>query len=720
MSWIETGASSLIHRQDRAIGGARFVAPHGDLAALASSELEVDQIGDNALKGLIKEALEEAANSGDHFGEAESGTLRAEIHYREIEPNLGLAELRIFARASFESDPSGALLQSLTELFGSDTLTPAQSVEERDHAVAEVVRHASLVLATERVGLWWLETSPEAIRCSYFVKAGEPDGSMPGLALASKDYPDYFQALIRDHRIVAADAHSHAATKCFSETYLRPNAIGAMLDVPVNISGRARGVLCFEHVGGPRAWTQEEQLAAAVLCDCIGRIHELYSHEELKVREFDALRLSHEVLSTIPTLAGLLDPYGRLLVANRASLELIDQTSEEVLGRYFWDCPWWEGEEESQTKLKRTIEAVRHSRKSIGFETTHQRASDGSKRIIEFRIDPILDGRDQVAYLVPTGTDVTEARAREIGLRNQEERIRQLLSHVDQAITCIEFDPPIQRALSIEDQFYQVMNGYFVEANDHAAEIKGYTSAEEMLGKSFLKDGLEVPIDIDGRPQIDGQMRQLIEKGSFRGELSNEIVKGERRVYQVEKFFIEEDNAYVRLWIVRTDVTDKRRGEERIRQLLSHVSQGITCTEYHPPIDRSLSLEEQLLCTFQGKYVDANDIAAHYKGYESAQDLIGMTLLESGAQIPIQADGTLWVEDFTRDLLMTGKFQNVRHRAPVNGDMRTFRVDGYMIEEEGAWVRMWTVRTDITENVRSEERIRQLLENTSQAICCLE
>jgi two-component system cell cycle sensor histidine kinase/response regulator CckA len=53
--------------------------------------------------------------------------------------------------------------------------------------------------------------------------------------------------------------------KAFADDYLRPIGIGAMLDVPTTVGGVRDGVLCHEHVGGPRRWTEDEQTFAVAV-----------------------------------------------------------------------------------------------------------------------------------------------------------------------------------------------------------------------------------------------------------------------------------------------------------------------------------------------------------------------------------------------------------------------------------------------------------------------
>ena len=46
--------------------------------------------------------------------------------------------------------------------------------------------------------------------------------------------------------------------------------------------------------------------------------------------------------------AGIMDLDGDLLEVNELAVEWCGYTREEVLGRPFWETPWWRGSEEMQ------------------------------------------------------------------------------------------------------------------------------------------------------------------------------------------------------------------------------------------------------------------------------------------------------------------------------------------------------------------------------------
>ena len=79
-----------------------------------------------------------------------------------------------------------------------------------------------------------------------------------GLELSGRDYPGYFEAVTSEEIIVAKDAHTHVATREFSEGYFTTLKIESMLDVPFFNEGKISGVICCEHQNEQKDWTDED------------------------------------------------------------------------------------------------------------------------------------------------------------------------------------------------------------------------------------------------------------------------------------------------------------------------------------------------------------------------------------------------------------------------------------------------------------------------------
>ncbi len=127
-----------------------------------------------------------------------------------------------------------------------------------EEALRMITETGSRVLGVERTSAWALTQQGATLELLDLYERTS-NRHTTGCTLAAQDYPSYFQAIAHEeHTIAAHDAHTDIRTREFSQSYLTPLGIGAMLDAPVRRKGYIIGVLCHEHVGGPRSWTTEE------------------------------------------------------------------------------------------------------------------------------------------------------------------------------------------------------------------------------------------------------------------------------------------------------------------------------------------------------------------------------------------------------------------------------------------------------------------------------
>ncbi|MDX2183082.1 MAG: GAF domain-containing protein [Gemmatimonadaceae bacterium] len=117
----------------------------------------------------------------------------------------------------------------------------------------DIVQH----VGSTRASVWALNGLQDTIHCSMLFDSR--DGSLQsGTKLDEDSFPEYFAAIKRDLRIVAADAASHPATSCFDEVYFTPLDIRSLLDVCILIAGQPVAVLCCEHCGVIKDWTASD------------------------------------------------------------------------------------------------------------------------------------------------------------------------------------------------------------------------------------------------------------------------------------------------------------------------------------------------------------------------------------------------------------------------------------------------------------------------------
>ncbi len=91
--------------------------------------------------------------------------------------------------------------------------------------------------------------------CLYDAGTGE---HASGMHLSEDDFGPYFEAMRADDLIVASEAHTHPATRCFKELYFEPLNIFSLLDVGISVNGAPFGLFCCENVSFVKEWTEDD------------------------------------------------------------------------------------------------------------------------------------------------------------------------------------------------------------------------------------------------------------------------------------------------------------------------------------------------------------------------------------------------------------------------------------------------------------------------------
>ena len=129
-----------------------------------------------------------------------------------------------------------------------------------------------------------------------------------------------------------------------------------------------------------------------------------------------------DVLEHQPCYVGLLSADGTLLWCNEPPLRDSGLSLKDVVGRKFWDTPWWSHDPAMANAIRAgVLEAARGE--SPRFETTVARA-DGPPMAVDFRVARVLDESGRVRFLVPAALDLTDRKHAEEALLAAERRMR--------------------------------------------------------------------------------------------------------------------------------------------------------------------------------------------------------------------------------------------------------------------------------------------------------
>lgn len=185
------------------------------------------------------------------------------------------------------------------------------------------------------------------------------------------------------------------------------------------------GQTVWIHLNGSAVWNQDGSLR-----HFIAQIENItdskHAANELEERE----RKFKSIFNSTFQFIGFLDPDGTLLEVNETALDFSGTLAEDVVGKKFWDCYWWQISEETQEQLRHSVE------KAAQGEFIHYEVAiwdkDKNPVTILFNLKPILDKEGKVTAIVPEGRliqDIVDARKSLIEKNLELERFASVASH---------------------------------------------------------------------------------------------------------------------------------------------------------------------------------------------------------------------------------------------------------------------------------------------------
>jgi PAS domain S-box-containing protein len=230
-----------------------------------------------------------------------SELLFQEINRREQELTGRMVRLSAQARAIFD-------------LGGTQSL---ESGEFKAFAAA-LLHRAMAVLGVARAGIWVFSPGHDRLLCLLGDGASRTD---EGMALSCAAHPDYFAAVAHERVIVADNAATAPLTRAFHADYLKSRDIAALLDAPFRFAGRVAGVLCLEHLGQVRRWSDDEIAFAGSLSDMLSLALESSERRRAGRELAESEQRLRTLLDAMPDPVCFKDAGGRWIVANQARID---------------------------------------------------------------------------------------------------------------------------------------------------------------------------------------------------------------------------------------------------------------------------------------------------------------------------------------------------------------------------------------------------------------
>ena len=304
-----------------------------------------------------------------------------------------------------------------------------------------------------------------------------------------------------------------------------------------------------------------------------------------------------KILDQLFAYVALLDPSGRIIEMNLAPLEQGGHRREDILGRPFYDTPWWSYDPAVRSRLMSAIDAARQglmSRYDVDVRM-------GTQVIpIDFQIAPLFATDGRVEGLLATAVDISERTRAEAALRRSEEKYRSL---VETTSDCIwEVDP----------------QGRFTYLSPQFRTLLGYDPAD-FIGRS--------PQDLipakDEAEQLQAAFETIVAaRQSFAG-LQHQSRHQDGRLLTVEASGIHifsPEGEYRGIRGITRDITARKQAETE----LSRLNATLKRAEQRLGTVLNSLLIGVMAADAQRRIVFANDFACQMLGYRQ-EELLAMS-----------------------------------------------------------------------------------------------
>ncbi len=201
-----------------------------------------------------------------------------------------------------------------------DTLIEQIGVVPLGELIDQLLETSATTLGVERVSFWSIQDEGRAIRREnqYYLSSGENDPE--SLLLTDAMLPVYFSSLHEGMSlIVSPDARKDPRLLEFQEGEFGYLEIGAMLDAPVHRQGRLSGIICHEHVGGPREWSARDIDFARHVAQWVALALEIDERQQTREELRESEERYHLVMEHSPTPTVVVDIRTGLFVDANAS-----------------------------------------------------------------------------------------------------------------------------------------------------------------------------------------------------------------------------------------------------------------------------------------------------------------------------------------------------------------------------------------------------------------
>ncbi len=284
-----------------------------------------------------------------------------------------------------------------------------EDITDMDSALIRITEASSKTLKTERASTWFYNLDHSKIICKDLYEQTK-NRHEKGTELIVNHYPKYFKALEKERIIAANNPFTDPRTKEFNEGYLSAHGITSLMDTPIRIHGKMVGIVCHEHTGLPREWTQEEQVFAGSIADMVSLVMEASQRkqaEEALAEEKERLAVT---LRSIGDGVITTDTQGYVILINSVAEKLTGWRQENAAGKPLQNVFKIINEQTREPCANPVEQVMKTGHAAELANNTVLVAKNGKERIVADSGAPIRDKDSKIIGVVLVFRDITESR----------------------------------------------------------------------------------------------------------------------------------------------------------------------------------------------------------------------------------------------------------------------------------------------------------------------
>jgi PAS domain S-box-containing protein len=292
---------------------------------------------------------------------------------------------------------------------------PIFSAESKKTSLRFLTKEIAKIIEADYVGYWSFDKNHSEIT-SVMIFDKPQNKWTSGDKLKQVDAPSYFNTISTEQVVDISDIRKHSAVKELLTTYLEPNNIESLLDVPVIYEGNMVGIICCEVREKPRDWTSEDKFFMLAASDYVSKIIETDYRKKLSNQLVqESLNLGEEqlkaLLTALPIPLALLDRESRYLAISDSWVSQYAFSVPQPIGVKIWEA--------HQHFRTRWIERILSSQDGEKIENEEEmiQGPSGEDIWMSWQLVPWKNLQGQHAGIVIVCEDITFEKETEIKLR---------------------------------------------------------------------------------------------------------------------------------------------------------------------------------------------------------------------------------------------------------------------------------------------------------------